>query len=481
MGLVLLLSLASRGGAQTGEVPVGASAATTPTTGALDFEGLAIPDRLGMPPVDAGGRLSRTAAVQIALRENAGLAAARRRVEAARAEYRRRSAANNPTLSLGGTVVPRPREDEPVESQFPDTDETYLSYVFPTSGSRRHATRSARARLLEAEATYRIAELDLVQQTQQAYVDLQVSQEAIRIYEDSYRIAVRLVDIARQQVQVGAVPETNVVRTRIEQARAEQDILRSHYERLGREAQLAFLTGVPARRRLAASDPLSPPTRIATLEALADRAQAARPEMAAARAELGATRAEVDVARAQRRPDLTIQAQFTDELTNTGNPPFKAAIQLPLWDRGRIGGEVAQARAQVGVADATVIQTGRQVDLDVTRAYRQVESARAVLGIFQAEVLPHTRTILDRARIRYTAGTGTLLDILDAQRVYRQSSLDVLAATGDLARAIAGLERAVAGPVDPGGPPGDETAATASPRTRERQAPVEPLRSHRGH
>ena len=426
-----------------GSAAPGSTALTPLTTADFAFEDVDIPERLVMTPAPGSGRITRIAAIQMALAGNAALKAARERVQMARADYRRRSAANNPTLSVGATLVPHPREGEPTESQFPDTDETYLSHTFPTSGSRYHATRSARARLDEARATYRTAELDLLLQVNQAYIDLQVAQEIVRIYEDTFRIAVTLTGLTRRQVQVGAVPETNVLRAQLEEGRAEQDIRRAHADRLVREAQLALLLGLPPGDRIAASERLSPIVPSESLDSLQARALANRPELASTRAELASVKAEVDVARAQRRPDLTVQAQFTDELTNTGNPPYKASIQLPLWDRGRIGGEVDRARAEARMIDWNLEQQRRQVGLEVVRAYRQLGGAAGVLIVFRERVLPNTRTILDRSRIAYLAGSGTLLDILDAQRVFRQAALDVLNATADLARAMAALDRAV--------------------------------------
>lgn len=427
--------------------PAPASVPGMPLTSVdLSFEGVPIPDRLRVAVGGPAEPLARDEAVARAVVANPGLKAARERVEMARGEYRRRSSANNPTLSIGGTLVPQRKAGEDTESQLPDTDETYVSHVFPTSGSRAIATRSAQARLEEAQAVYQTAELDLIQQVKQAYVDLQVSQEAVRVYEDTYRIGVTLTALARRQVEAGAVPETNVIRTQVEEARAEQDIRRAQAERLVREAQLGLLVGVPAGHRLSASDRLNADVVAPGLAELVAMAVAQRPELTGGRSEVAALAQEVELARAQRKPDLSVQAQFTDELTNTGNPPFKASIQLPLWDRGRIAGEVARARAERRSAALGLEQVRRQVEVDVVKALRQFEGARAVLAVFEAEILPRTRTILDRSKLAYVAGTGTVLDILDAQRVFRQAALDALNATGDVARAAATLDRAVAGP-----------------------------------
>ena len=86
------------------------------------------------------------------------------------------------------------------------------------------ATRSADGRYRAAVATFQQAELDLIQATKQAYADLQQAQEAVTVNEETYKIARSFTDLAQRQFQAGAVPETNVIRTGIDQANAEQNL-----------------------------------------------------------------------------------------------------------------------------------------------------------------------------------------------------------------------------------------------------------------
>lgn len=422
----------------------GSSIATESATLQLDVSRVTLPDRLVEPAHTARDRLSQAEAVSLALENNPAFRAARHRVAAARGTYRSRSAANNPELSFGATLVPD-ESDEPGEarSQFPDTDETNLKYTFPTSGRRRHRTRAAEAELAEAVATLETERLELVSKVKQGYVDLQVAQAVALVQVEAYRISTSLGDAARAQHRLGLVPETNILRTRIDAAQAEQELLRSRADARVKGQQLGLLIGHPVGRRIVAADPLDETTVTAPLEELLAVAEVQRPEVVAASHALAAARAAVDLARADRRPDLTVQTAFIDGLTNSGNPPIKGWISLPLWDNGLIAGEVERARAEVAVREQLLEQARRQVRTEVATAIQQLEAARQVLQLSGAEILPYTRSLLDKARSAYASGLGTLLDVLDAQRVYRQASLDRLRAIGDHQRAVAVLERAV--------------------------------------
>lgn len=394
-------------------------------------------------------RLTLEDALDRAFELNPSYRAAGERLEAVRATSRSRSAPNNPELSVGATWVPE-ESDEPDEarSQFPDTDETNLRYTFPTSGRRRHRTRGARADVAEAEAQLEVAGRELRSRVMQAYVDLQISQGSVDVQSESSRIARKLVEATQRQHELGLVPETDVTRTRIDTAQAEQEVMRSQGESLTREESLALLIGAPTGQRILAIDPLVSTTSLPELEVLLRIAEENRPEIRAAMASIEAARADVELQRADRRPDVTVQSAFVDHLTNSGNPPMKAWVSLPLWDRGLIGGQVDRARAEVRQREFNLEQTRREVRADVTIAYRQFSSARRVLNLQEKEIVPSARDLLEKARKGYVDGLDTLLSVLDAQRVYRQASLERLKASGEVARSRSQLERAIATDLD---------------------------------
>lgn len=417
----------------------------TSSTTAPFFKDVELPAELELEDVADADRVTRDEAIRGALADNPAIKAARERLEAARGSYRSRTAANNPQGAVGASLVPHPStaEDAAV-SQFPDTDQTHLSYTFPTSGRRRFATRAAEAQFESARKDLVTAELDLRQAVAVAYVDLQVAQEVVDLYEDTVRIATALVGGAQQQYRAGGVPEGNVFRAQIEASRATQDLVRSHADLAVKQAALAFQMGRRVDRSIAAADPLEATVVALSQEQACELAFAGRSEIASARAQAQALVAEVDVARSARRPDLNLQVHPTDSLTNAGDPPIFAAISLPLWDRGQIGGTVDAARAQARAAGYLVEAARRQVVLDVAKAYQPLIANRKNLQLIRTQVRTKTGLLLERMRIAYAAGSATLLDLLDAQRIYRQSALDELQALGDLERSVVALERAMA-------------------------------------
>lgn len=428
------------------------SVAALPSS-ALELRSVPLPAELTLLQDPTLVTLTRPEAITEAMERNPSQAASRQRLRAAAGEYRSRSAASSPQLSLGGTWVPRPSDaEDAAKSMFPDTDETHLSHTFPTSGRRRHQTRAARERYQSARAELTTSELDLQTSVIQAYIDLQVARRAVEAHEDGYRIAATLTHVTRVQYQAQAVPESNVLRAQVEESRATQDLLRSHADLVTKQAALAFQLGRPIGLPLEAAEALDGRPIALSREEAVVLAFANRPEVRRARALARSLEAEVEVARSGRRPDLTLRVHATDTLTNGGNTPIIASANFPLWDRGLIGGEVQRLQAEARAASYLVEGTRRQIELEVVRSYQQVLSGQKGLEILTTGIAPRAQVLLERAKVAYLLGEGTLLDLLDAQRVYRQTALDRVLAMGDLERSISVLERAVGAPVARGGP-----------------------------
>ena len=441
---ILVLAGAAHAAVSADSLP--ATTSTSSIFRALDE--VALPPHLALESVPRAQRVTRDEAVAIALRDSPVIKAARDAVEMARGDYVHSSAANNPTVQAGGSYLPHPRDsDGPNAQDFPDRDVTYFQYVLPTSGRRYWATHSAQGRFEAAVAVESQAELDLVLAVKSAYADLQQATETIAVNAETWKIAHVFAELAARQFKAGAVPYANVVAAGVAEAQAEQALTTAHFDLRTKEKALAFQLGHPTEKRVAAADALDEAPVHGTLDELQRAALAHRPEVVAAEATLRGLVAQIGAAKADRRPDLTLQGTPSDITSNSGGVPYKAYIQMPLWDRGQIGGNVAQARAAAQQAEHNLQQEKLQVGQDVAAAYLAVMTQEGVLTQEVERILPATRRLLEMTRQTYLAGASTILDVLYAQQQYRTESLNHVAAAGALARADAQLERATASAV----------------------------------
>ena len=107
-------------------------------------------------------------------------------------------------------------------------------------------------------------------------------------------------------------------------------------------------------------------------------------------------------------------------------------------------GKVVQARALYDKSKTDLDDRARQIELEVRTAYSGFIMAREVLDS-QMKVQEEAEEALREASARADAGTGTQLDVLDAQTSLTQARTTEVQALHDYDAARARLERAIGG------------------------------------
>jgi outer membrane protein TolC len=113
-----------------------------------------------------------------------------------------------------------------------------------------------------------------------------------------------------------------------------------------------------------------------------------------------------------------------------------------LFDGLLTHGKVVQANALHDKSKNDLADQSRQIELQVRTAYSDFIEAKEVLDS-QLKVQEEADEALREARARAEAGTGTQLDVLDAETSLTQARTTDVLALHDYATARAKLERAI--------------------------------------
>ena len=90
------------------------------------------------------------------------------------------------------------------------------------------------------------------------------------------------------------------------------------------------------------------------------------------------------------------------------------------------------------------IQALSEVDTILSSLRTEADKVKALRDVY----LPKARQVLDTVDYAYRRGGLNLLDFLDAQRTYRETSLEYLRALGNYQAAVYQLEAAVGGSLE---------------------------------
>jgi len=128
--------------------------------------------------------------------------------------------------------------------------------------------------------------------------------------------------------------------------------------------------------------------------------------------------------------------------------PFQASVSvsLPIFTAFSRPLNVSQAQAQSDDAREAVRARRLQVRTDVSNAYYALQTAYQTIGIQQTNRAA-AQEQLRLATEQYRVGSGTFLNLLDAQATDQQAAFDYIRAVYDYHRAIVQLETAVGRPL----------------------------------
>jgi NodT family efflux transporter outer membrane factor (OMF) lipoprotein len=327
-----------------------------------------------------------------------------------------------------------------------------FSYELDFWGKNRAAYDAALGQVRAAEVDAFAARLLLSAAVGHAYAQLGHSFDQLDVARATLAQRQAIYDLTRQRVAAG-------LDTKVELKQAEASIPAARQRIAGIEEdialarnQLAALAGKGPDRGLSIERPRAEARPVSLPSTLPADLLGRRPDVVAQRWRVEAARRDVDSAKAQFYPNVNLAAlagvqsvTFSKLLTkDSAIYTADAAVQLPIFDGGRLRGNLASKDADYDLAveqyNQTVLDALREV-VDRIASLRSVDTqnAEARTGLAAAE------EAYGVAVARYRAGLGNYLQVLAAEtQVLEQKNLQAdlhyreLDLSIDLIRALGG-------------------------------------------
>lgn len=378
----------------------------------------------------AAEELTLKQAIELAVKCNPTVAAGQFSANAAAEAARGAKALTNPELIVAPSIVGEAGSDSAL----------LLSQPLEINGSRKARARIAGQEAVAANQDARAISRDTVLKVKQLYWSTGRAQQLVDLNQDNVAYLETLAKAVRKQVDVGKIPGSQAIKTDVELARAQQELVQAQLEL---DSTKAALTTVVNRQ---CGDSLSIADELAFTEIAIDRnkliatAIACRPEALASAAQLGAANGQIIAARANRIPDIALQARkesFDSELNDGG---IALAITLPILDWGSSRAAIRQAQMTAQSRQKQLEAARNNVTLDVDQAILTVQTAAAVVRQYQGGILDKSTELAAMAQKGYERGATSYLEVLEAQRTLRGVKTEYYSALADHVKAVAQLE-----------------------------------------
>lgn len=172
-----------------------------------------------------------------------------------------------------------------------------------------------------------------------------------------------------------------------------------------------------------------------------------RRDVRASESGLRAAEDALHAAHAERYPNLSVDATFgaagvTPTHESTGAYSVAGTMTVPIFEGGRIHGDIQQAESAIKQRKAEYESLRAQVDQDVRQAFIDLRSAGDQVSVAQNNVdLAHAS--LEQSRDRFAAGVTDTVEVVQAEQSVVQADDDEITAVYEHNLAKVALARAM--------------------------------------
>ena len=323
-------------------------------------------------------------------------------------------------------------------------------------GRLRAALQAARATDQQAVAQYDTVVAETLLNVRLAYYDTLLAAQQITVHEASVNLLQKELEDQQHRLDAGTVPKFNVLRAEVAVANERPNLIRAKNNYRIAKNNLANLLGYNLPRDVWENLPLNltdaleaVPYDVNLPEAI-QQALTRRTELLVLRKQVELNQLNIVNAKSGYKPTVQLFAGYSwannGFSTDVGNEldgwSTGAQMSWAIFDGLLTHGKVVQANAQFAHAKTDLADQSRQIELAVRTAYSDFIEAKEVLES-QTKVQEEADEALREAKARADAGTGTQLDVLDAENSLTQARTTQIQALHDYDAARAKLQRAI--------------------------------------
>jgi outer membrane protein, heavy metal efflux system len=319
-----------------------------------------------------------------------------------------------------------------------------LMQMLPSWGKLGLRRDIANADVQQAQARTGAAWTELAMRIKTAYARYYLAAGNERLTREVLDLMKRVEQIAQARYAGGLVAQQDAIRAQLEQTTMRSELIMLESDKRQQRARLNALLARDAGAPLAEPASLRPLPDAERLEVttLAQRAQAANPQLQAETARVAGAEKTRELTRRNRYPDFNVglaPTQMGSRITSWG---VMVEMNIPLQQTTRRSQE-SEAEAMVTAARARSQNIANQIVGDLGESLAALDAARRTEALVTTQSLPQSELSLRSAIAAYENGKLDFTALLEAQRQIRKVRQDRLKAQAEAQMRLAEIERIV--------------------------------------
>jgi len=307
------------------------------------------------------------------------------------------------------------------------------------------AKRKVRVRRAEAElgaAKWRLAQArhEIAAEVMTMLYRINAVDQKVGLFEKNRAVSAQLLSAAQEKFAQGFGSRLDVIKARVEVARARRLLLNAQKDKVGRRSDLKLALGLAPVDTLNLTDVLQTslltgPVKMDSLLRLARH----HPRLQIQRYLVQASQLAMQAARLATRPDFNFDLAGGVE---DHEPKVELELRLPLalWDRK--AGLKSEAHFMTKSAQNDSAAVWLDISRRVAAAVYNYQNAQQTIQLFEQSLVDEARTAADMAQQAFQTGQYRFLDLIDARRTYLETAREFIEAQASLRLAEVGLLQA---------------------------------------
>ena len=379
--------------------------------------------------------------IDLALERNPAIASAKSVIEQSEGSQIQAGAYPNPTIGAG--TANAALRDPSTGTRFTEHNvSVHQTVEWP--GMRAARQDAAAAGLASATVGLDVAKLNLIAEVKGLFYELLLAERTVDLLQQNLEIVQEVARIVKARVRSGEGPQFELVKAEVEVLKAKQEITKAKNVVRVKLVGLDTLTsGALGPHYKVQGDFRSIRERLDP-EQMVTRDPSQHPILKRQVKLIEQAESTVSKERQSRVPNVTLFGGYAREV---GREAVVGGVSVPtpLWYRQQ--GHIATALGTQRKEEAELIRARYDLIRAINQHTREAETAQDQIIVYEEGLLKQAQEALRIAQLSFRQGASSLLDVLDAQRVQRQITVDYNLARFELSLALTRYERAIGGPL----------------------------------
>jgi outer membrane protein TolC len=382
--------------------------------------------------------------VEVALKHNLRIQAAKKEWEAALQKIPQVKALPDPVLSYA-------HFGQSIETRLgPQRNKISVSQQIPFFGKLGIKGEIAEKSAGVFEQQYLKVKADVVLNVKEAYFSLFLIDRSIRISREEKAVLLRLSEIATKKYETGQASQQDALKAQLEISKVTEKLLSLQQVRKAVIAELNSLLNRETDTPIDETGEFTFPEVEVGLEQLINWANQNRPELRKAQSIIQTNKESLKLVKKDYYPDFRVMLDYIDIGAGTtvhpedGRNSWMASIgiNIPIWQKKRRAAE-AEAALRIKASEDAYKNLTNETLSQINSLFFEVATAREQIELYEFSLLPQAEQTLKASEVGYLAGKVDFLALLDSERmilIIKNGYFKILA---ELGKSFARLERLV--------------------------------------